>query len=416
VNIGKISFWDTSSTLFINNTNYALINNLPALTTAIAANPSGNYAFAKDYDASGDGNYPASPIPTTFSGIFEGLGNVISNLSIYSISNQGPKIALFSYIAPGGTLSDVNLSNINMQASLAYLAPLAVGNDGTVNHCSASGTIPTSDSGNFYVSGLVVYNTGVITRSHSSVNMTGYPDYAAGLVGSNDGTISLSEASGSISATDVAGGLASWSTGEITLSSASGNVSVRLSNGSAAGGLVGEFTSGTIQQSFATGAVQGGTVYFGKFHGNSLGGLVGFSGGAISYAYATGSVSQGPHKGAKTPSVGGFVGEASSTGGQIYQVYALGKLTLSGKYLGGVIGTDGAVAGSNVDAFWNLDTTGVENTNQGAGNQFDDKGLKGIAESKFRKATAQKLSPVYWAENAKLNNGYPYLLSNPPPQ
>jgi hypothetical protein len=162
--------------------------------------------------------------------------------------------------------------------------------------------------------------------------------------------------------------------------------------------------------------VQGGEFYPGKFHGNMLGGLVGFSGGTISYAYATGSVSQGPHRPSRAPSVGGLVGRTSSTNSIIYQAYALGKLSLNGKYLGGVIGTDDSVAGSNSDAFWDLDTTGVENTNQGAGNEFDDKGLKGIAESKFRGATAQKLDPTYWAEDAKLNNGYPYLIANPPPQ
>jgi hypothetical protein len=102
VGIGKISFWDTGSSLIINNTTYVLVNNIGSLASAIASNPSGAYAFANDYNAAQDGSYPHSPIPTTFTGILEGLGNTIDNLTIYNSDEHSENYALFLDLGRGG--------------------------------------------------------------------------------------------------------------------------------------------------------------------------------------------------------------------------------------------------------------------------------------------------------------------------
>jgi hypothetical protein len=83
-------------------------------------------------------------------------------------------------------------------------------------------------------------------------------------------------------------------------------------------------------------------------------------------------------------------------------------------YLGGIVGTDYSPTGSNDTAFWDFDTTSVKNPDQGAGNVFNDKGLKGYADYKFRRAAMKKFDSSVWAENPAVNNGYPYLIANPP--
>jgi hypothetical protein len=402
------------------------------LISAIASNPSGTYALSSDYDATQDGSYPHSPVPTAFSGAFEGLGNAINHLSIFNSNGAAEKIALFAQVASNGQLSDVNVTNISMQVTSAYLAPLVANNGGTITHCSASGSIAgVAGGGNISVAGLVTDNNGTITRSHAAVTNSSPTVEAGGLVDSNYGTISLSDASGPVSASITAGGLAAYSQGAIADSSASGDVTVSWGAGALAGGLVGYLNTGSIERSFATGAVKGGAFDPGKGHlaarsrqpgqpGNALGGLVGASSGTIEYAYSTGSVSQGVVGGhAKHTTVGGLVGEMGQYFTSIRQAYALGAVaTTKSKrvYLGGVIGADYSPSGTNAAAFWDLDTTGVENPNQGAGNIFDDQGLKGYPETNFRKAAMRKLDPSVWAQSPSINNGYPYLIANPPGQ
>lgn len=69
---GRVAFWDLSSSLDINGASYTLVGDIATLASDIASNPSGRYALANNYDASADGTYVSSPIPTTFTGSFEG--------------------------------------------------------------------------------------------------------------------------------------------------------------------------------------------------------------------------------------------------------------------------------------------------------------------------------------------------------
>lgn len=421
IGTGEISFWDTASSLVINNAAYTLVNSLPALIAAIAANPSGTYALANGYDARQDGNYPFSPIPTTFTGIFEGLGNTIDNLSIYNSNPVNEDVALFSELGAGGQISDLNLADVSMQVYSGYLAPLVGVNNGKVVHASAGGAISALVGSNWSSAGLVYDNEGTITRSHAAVNMTGNVLGAGGLVAVNQGAISFSSASGSVSSSVYSGGLVAVSAGTITDSYAQGGVTVSSDEDAEAGGLVGIF-SGTILRCFATGAVQGGTAdpagkamshTAGKLPGISLGGLVGSSNGNIQYAYASGRVTGEGSRQARHSVLGGLVGQAYAS--SVFQSYALSSVNLNGKkFLGGVIGADDG--SSNDAAYWDLDTSGIENPAQGAGNVYDDSGLKGFDDKSFRRAAMRNLDPAVWAEDAKINNGYPYLIANPPPR
>ena len=76
---GNINFSNLASSLTINGAAFTLVGDIATLASDIAANATGNYALASNYDASADGNYTASPIQTDFYGTLAGLGNTISN-------------------------------------------------------------------------------------------------------------------------------------------------------------------------------------------------------------------------------------------------------------------------------------------------------------------------------------------------
>ena len=126
---GKVSFWDTSSSLIINGTAYTLVGSIHALAQAIAANPDGAFALSKFYDASVDGAYNRSPVHTVFAGTFEGLGHAIENFNL-APGGRGT-FGLFSKIAAGGAVRDLTFENPSVNAAEAqYAAVLAGYNEG----------------------------------------------------------------------------------------------------------------------------------------------------------------------------------------------------------------------------------------------------------------------------------------------
>ena len=156
-------------------------------------------------------------------------------------------------------------------------------------------------TGRAYV-GLFGYNKGVIKNlgvENFTVNVSYSGDvYAGGLVGRNSGDITNSYATGNVSATSTstssaayAGGLAGSNSGDITNSYATGNVrATATSSRSAAyaGGLVGEKYGGSITNSYATGDVSATYTYYSSSAPTFAyaGGLVGYKdGGSITNCY-----------------------------------------------------------------------------------------------------------------------------------
>ena len=113
----------TQGGLTINGQPYVLENSVARLASAILAAPGGFYALANSYDATGDGTYwAAAAIPTTFTGTFEGLGNTISNLTIFSDTAPADEaVGLFALVT--GNISDLAIAggsltgNANVGAS-----------------------------------------------------------------------------------------------------------------------------------------------------------------------------------------------------------------------------------------------------------------------------------------------------------
>jgi len=396
--VGKLDFWDLTSDLNINQKRFRLVNSITALAAHVQRNPSGVYALANDYDAAADGTFSHPPIQF-LSGTFEGLGHGISNLTINGKTEAG----LFYSITGQGTVRDIDLINGNaMSAAHSVVAGLlASSNYGIVAHASASGKVrgvPAIRTGFSAVGGLVGLNDGTIMDSHSSATViSGNHTAVGGLVGYSEsaGTILRCHSSGNVAGgdRDYAGGLAGWAY-SIIESYATGAVTV--GKHSLAGGLAG---LGSIEKSFATGSVLGR-------HGSWLGGLAGAA-IPISDSYATGAVQGGHHELA-----GGLVG----WGGQVSRSYSIGAVAGGPLSLvGGLIGKD-QLKGDLSNAYWDLDTSGITDPSQGAGNLANDPGIIGLTDVQLKAGLPDGFDPAIWGQNPTINNGYPYLVANPPPQ
>ena len=75
-------------------------------------------------------------------------------------------------------------------------------------------------------------------------------------------------------------------------------------------------------------------------------------------------------------------------------------------------GFDGANIGSTANSYWDTDTSG---TDQGSGDG-NEAGLTGLTTAQFQSGLPAAFDPKIWAEDANINNGFPYLIANPPPK
>jgi hypothetical protein len=238
-----------------------------------------------------------------------------------------------------------------------------------------------------------------------NANISGGDDNTVGgLVVGNLGTIRHAFVTGSVTVGngfgDI-GGLTGYNEG--TIADCYSAASVQAGDDQIVGGLVGEnFSAGAvIVASFATGAVSGGD-------GVYVGGLIGGNNiGTVSQSYARGSVSGGD-----AIAVGGLAGFANQTT-SISESYSTGLVSAGNPltHLGGLIGQDMHTISLS---YWDLDTSGVSDPTQGAGNIKNDAGITGLTTAQFQSGLPAGFNPAVWREKPKINNGYPYLVANPP--
>jgi filamentous hemagglutinin family protein len=285
---GRVDFGARSGTGFltINGNGYTVINSLGAAgsTTGsdlqgIQGNLAGRYALGDNIDASttsgwngglgfvplGDGN------PITFTGAFDGLGHTITGLAINRPAESN--VALFGN-AIGAAIRNVGLVGSSMHG-ITYIGTLAGWFYlGTIANSYATGSV----TGNNMVGGLVGGSQlAAIYSSYSTSGVTASDPngtHAGGLVGYNNGTITNSYATGTVTAPNrwSVGGLVGYHDGTITDSYSTGSVSgiARV------GGLVGWNNGGVITNSYSAGSVSGTS---------NVGGLVGYGGGTITSSY-----------------------------------------------------------------------------------------------------------------------------------
>jgi len=357
---GAITFWDTASTLVINGQSFKLDKDIRSLASDIEAHSSGNYALAATYDASADGVYTAIPIPVTFYGAFEGLGNSIRNLTI----NANP--AGF-FVDLAGSARDLVLENEQLAGTYGTAGALASESRGTVRNVKATGSVRGGCTG-----GLIGDNEGTILDSGANVSVRGRA-IAGGLVCSNEGTIA-----------------GSFATGQVV-------------GGSQAGGLIGSDKSGSVYQSFSSGSVQGTS---------DVGGLIGAAPHARTKSVVTDCYSTGTITGSKE-AAGGLIGLIHANRLTLRSSFAAGRISAqANSIVGGAIGIDSAR--SNNALYWDLSTSGISNPHQGAGQPLDDPGITGLTNAQLRSALPSGFDPTVWAQNVNINKGWPYLLANPP--
>ena len=240
--------------------------------------------------------------------------------------------------------------DVNGSASVGGLVGLNNGADGVnkISGSTASGAVTGTGTGG-QIGGLVGWNNGPISSSHATGTVSGSRT-VGGLVGSSYdddawnglavalNAITWSTASGLVEATgSFAGGLAGWNNGPISDSDARG---ARVSGLGSVGGLVGANSNGpgdganSISRSTASAAVTG--------TGNSVGGLVGWNNGPISDSHARGSV-QGLHQS------GGLVGWNSSSITDSSASGDVGDAASLGQSFGGLVGQNkgGMIRGSS---------------------------------------------------------------------
>ena len=138
-------------------TAYMLVNTAGDLD-AVRTNQSGTYALGTNITF--DPNQTFTPIPN-FTGLFDGQGQVIANLTIASTAQN---IGLFGTIASAGEVRNLNLTNVSVSADSSVnsqlVGTLAGINAGTIANVSATGQVQVGSGST--AGGLVGQNLGTI--------------------------------------------------------------------------------------------------------------------------------------------------------------------------------------------------------------------------------------------------------------
>lgn len=232
-----------------------------------------------------------------------------------------------------------------------------------------------------------------ISLTRMNLHATGNTrSFGGGLAAVNNGTIFNAHTAGKISTTGTGGtGGALVGVNNGTIANSSSNATPQ--NGTACvGGLVG-INTGTISQSFAQ-----GTAFAAQ-----AGGLACENSGTIANSYELVSV------GGRftSPYPGGLV-SVNDASGVLTTSYAAGQITAVEKF-GGIAGTND---GSLSQVYWDTDDTGAGNTfGCGAGSCS---GATPLTQLQLQSALPSGFDPAIWGQAPGVNNGYPYLLNNPP--
>jgi hypothetical protein len=95
--------------------------------------------------------------------------------------------------------------------------------------------------------------------------------------------------------------------------------------------------------------------------------------------------------------------------------YSIGPIVSSGmdsnikhgRNIGGFIGEYEAEESDH--NYWDVDTSGQAN-----GCQSDCPDVTGLSDAQLKSGLPEGFEPNIWGQSPDINNGYPYLLANPP--
>jgi hypothetical protein len=301
-----------------------------------------------------DTNSNSSFQGTAFSGIFDGNGHLILNMTIDANGTGNDFLGLFGWIEPSGVVKNLGIEEVSIidivGDSYPYLSDFVGGlcgynNRGSIINCYTTGSL----AGDFFESGGLcgVNNRSTITDCISSVAITGRV-HIGGLCGTNNyGNINKCYSAGNVSGDYCIGGLC----GESYTSNISDCFSTgKVTGNHTTGGLVGTGEFGSISNCYATGSVTGS--------GDDTGGLCGENFDSISNCYATGLVTGSDY-------TGGLCGYNQ---GDVINCYSTGSIT-GNMFTGGLCG----VNYSTTTSCYFLDTAGPNN---GAGVPLTEEQMK----------------------------------------
>ena len=227
-----------------------------------------------------------APVPT-FGGVFDGQGHTISGLSL---EGDASHMGLFRYVQEGGTVKNLTVTgNIDAAGTMSEIGAVVGTNMGTISGCNFSGTI----SGSYNVGGIAGTNepTGMIYNCKTE-GYTAGDHYVGGTVGQNLGTVSYCSNTAGVNLTaNETYSTLSYDTSLEDITDEEGEVHTATDVGGIAG-----FSSGVI-----IGCTNWGTVGY-EHIGVNVGGVVGRQSGLVS-----GSTNWGNVAGRKD--VGGIAGQ-----------------------------------------------------------------------------------------------------------
>ncbi|WP_397443854.1 GLUG motif-containing protein [Pseudomonas chlororaphis] len=345
---------------------YQVVQNLKQLRD-IETNMNGRYVLGNQI--TGQGRFKTLGENQSFTGKLDGLGNTISDLSIYGTTAL---VGLFS--ANLGQISNLNLERIstNGSSSSQSIGTLTGLNMGSIRNVKAKDIRVTAGSSFNSLGGLVGLNlNGEIANASVSGQVIGsrYTMAMGGLVGESvsnpDGTARITNSHADITLRGQmqddfgnAGGLVG-SNRDSVIANSSSTGTINLAGAKLTiGGLVGENTgNGRISNSSSSTNVSGSQA-------RRIGGLVGLNQGSLVNAHASGEVT-----GNGTEAIGGLVGK--NQGGSIANSSASSSVSdLYGKNVGGLVGhnqdgrIDNASTSGTVKGGRNANIGGLIGTNQ----------------------------------------------------
>ncbi|MBN2589312.1 MAG: hypothetical protein JXA96_05595 [Sedimentisphaerales bacterium] len=231
------------------------------LTANIDLDPNlpGRRVFDKAIIAPEDDSGRGSGNGIPFSGIFDGNGHTISNITI----EGGSYLGLFGCLDSSAEIMDLGLVDVNivgygsagcvgsLAGSNGYIYSMGSEDGGIISRCYSTGYVWGISSS---VGGLVGQNigySGTVSQCYSSTFVHGY-QYIGGLVGSNYGSIELCYSSGTVEGNQYVGGLVGQN-----MDGENGRSFINLG-------------FGTVSQCYSNGYVEGNR-YIGGFTGTNSG-------------------------------------------------------------------------------------------------------------------------------------------------
>lgn len=231
----------------------------------------------------------------SFKGIFDGEGNDISGLSISSTTGDDTAIGLFG-VVDGGTVKNVNLTDVNINVANSDLAGAAIGmmlNGATADNITVSGAIVGNDGVGGIVGRLVI--DGTISNCTNNAGVTSSYGGIGGIAGKvyyEDATNTATFASvtkctnkGIITAPMYVGGIVGL---------ARANVTDCINEGAVVGGTQ---TGGIIGELIAAGTVSGNENKAKISGKNHLGGIIGDYTQSNAYTYNNVSIANNTNRG-----------------------------------------------------------------------------------------------------------------------